>query len=313
MKTSNRGPGACRAFSVIEILVATAVLALLLVLTLQILSNTNTAIRTADRQIDAASQARAALDRFEADFNNSFLSHGATALGLPASETTPPAIGFLSRSRARDADSGSPAWRDDLRGAAVIYRMDGSQLVRGTLRITFSKEDHAQQASGNPAGIFQTLADALENGGSGLLWSTPGTGIVRFHLSYQLDNGEIVQTPPAFTMISPTSNDATTFLNGSDVAPCTAIAFSKNHAPATGSLSGRYVRSLIVTVAALDAASLSQSAENLDQLTELGTPGVGPSPESDTARALWENNLDRITFAPLRQNLRFFQRIIPVP
>lgn len=301
------------AFTLIEILVATAVLALLLVLTLQILSNTNAAIRTADIQMDAATQARAALDRLESDFNNALLSHGSTALFLAAGNNRPPAIGFLSRSRAREADSGAPSWRSDLRGTVIAYRMNDSLMARGTGRMTFNEEAIAEHASGNPGVLFQNLAESLEGNGSFLIWSALGAGVVRFHVSFQLDNGEIVQTPPSYTSVNPLTGNTQTFLNGLGIAPCIAIAFSSMTAPETGVLAGRHVRALIVSIAVLDKNTVKLSQTELSQLDSLGTPGLGGYPESATAQAVWEENFHRITFPPLKQSLRFYQRTIPVP
>jgi hypothetical protein len=78
-------------------------------------------------------------------------------------------------------------------------------------------------------------------------------------------------------------------------------------------MAGRHVSAVILSVASLDLATLRQSADHLDQLKDLGVPGQGSSASSDTAQALWESNLGRISFPPMRQNLRFFQRVIPVP
>jgi len=306
------------AFTIVEILVATAVLAMILVLTLQILGNTNAVIRASDRQMDTAAQARAALDRFDADFSGAMLTHGASAICTLASGTTSPSIGFLCRSRAREADSGTPAWQDNLRGAIVGYRMQGSSLNRGDGRYTFNQQDVGNHVASELATIFPQLATALNSGGSFLVWTPLGDGVVRFHVSYQLDNGVITQTPPTYTMTSPQTSGSstyvsTTFLNGANISPCLAIAFAKQNAPSSGSLQGRYVRALIVGVAAIDRRTLVQATNDLTQLGNLGTPGISPSVDTDTALALWEGNLGSITSAPLRQNLRFYQRVISVP
>lgn len=300
-------------FTLIEILVATAVLALLMVLTVEILHNTNAAIRTADRQMDASAQAVSVLDRFEADFTNAMLGQGNAALFLPGDDDTSPAMGFLSRSRAREADSGTPSWREDLRGAVVAYRMVGSRLARGTGRLTYHEEDSPAQASGDLAAVYASLSSALQSGGASLLWTDLGSGVVRFHVSFQLDTGEVVQTPPTYTMISPLTGSSIGFLNGLAISPCIAIAMSAREAPVSGPMAGRHVSAVILSIASLDLATLRQSADQLDQLKDLGVPGQDSSAPSDTAQALWESNLGRISFPPMRQNLRFFQRVIPVP
>lgn len=304
-------PGAC-AFTLIEVLAATAVLSLLLVLTLQILSNTNTAIRTADRRMDASSQARAALDRIEADFSTALLGYGATAICTKAAAGGTASIGFLCRSRAREAASGSPAWLNNLRGAVVGYRIRDRKLERGDGRFTFSGDDLADHAAGDLSSLFTGLAGALNSNGALLEWNPLGEGIVRFHISYQLDNGDITQTPPEYAMTSPQDGTSTTFLNGADISPCTAIAFSTGNAPSSGDHPGRYVKALIIGVAAVDRTTLALSKDYLDQLDALGTPGVDSSPATDTALVLWERNLGSIKFPPLRQNIRFYQRILPV-
>lgn len=300
-------------FSLIELLTAAAVLTLLLVLTVQILGNTNDAIRVSQGRIDAAAQARAVLDRFEVDFSGAMLTHGVTAICTTATAGVSASVGFVCRARAREAASGSPAWRQDLRGSIVGYRMDDGILRRGDGRFTFEENNVSERASGDSTTVFTNLAAALASGGAFLDWHSLGDGVVRFHVSYQLDNGDIVQTPPEFRMISPQTGNATTFLNGVDISPCRAIAFTPQNAPATGALAERYVRALIVGVATLDRPALQLSTDHLSQLDTLGTPGMGGSLESDTPQALWEKNLDAVTFPPLRQNLRFYQRVIPVP
>lgn len=300
-------------FSLIEVLTAAAVLTLLLVFTVLILGNTNAAIRTSQSRMDAAAQARAALDRFEVDFLGAMLTHGSTAICTTATAGAPASVGFVCRGRAREAATGSPAWRQDLRGSIVGYRMEDRLLWRGDGRFTFEVNDVNEHASGDSSIVFTNMAAALASGGGFLNWNPLGDGVVRFHVSYQLDNGDIVQTPPEYRMSSPQTGHATTFLNGTDISPCKAIAFIPQNAPDTGALAGRHVSALIVAVAALDRTGLMQSADHLNQLDALGTPGQGGSPESDTPLVLWEGNLDAVTFPPLRQNLRFYQRVIPVP
>jgi len=310
-----RNGSALYAFTLIEVLVATTVLALLLVLTLQILGNMNAAIRTADRQMDAASQARAALDRFEADFSGAMLTHGASAICTVATGTNAASIGFLCRSRSREADSGSPspAWLGNLRGAVVGYRMQDRSLKRGDGRFTFSQQDVDNHVSSELATIFPSMAAALSSGGNFLIWNPLGEGVVRFHVSYQLDNGVVTQTPPEYAMTSPQTGASTTFLNGANIVPCLAIAFAARNAPVSGTLKGRYVRALIVGVVTVDRKTLALAGNYLSQLDSLGTPGIAPSLDTDTPLALWEGKLEEITYLPLHQNIRFYQRVISVP
>jgi hypothetical protein len=131
--------------------------------------------------------------------------------------------------------------------------------------------------------------------------------VVRFHISFVLDDGTIVQDPPVYTMVSPDLGTQTTFLNGKTLdAGRVAVAFSSENAPP----SGRYVKSLIVAVACVDPVALTKasSAQLGEVQTTLGTPANGQTP-----LALWQSNLGSISFPPLRQSLRFYQRTIPAP
>ena len=89
-----------RGLTLMEVMASTAVLALLLSITVQITTQTDTAIRASERHMKVAVEARTALDRFEADFSTAMLTAGATALVLDGSNDNS-AIRFISLSRAR--------------------------------------------------------------------------------------------------------------------------------------------------------------------------------------------------------------------
>ena len=65
-----------RGFTLLEMMVATSVLALLLVLFAQITNRTVDATQLANRQMDAAAQARIALDRLASNFNAMLCADG---------------------------------------------------------------------------------------------------------------------------------------------------------------------------------------------------------------------------------------------
>jgi type II secretory pathway pseudopilin PulG len=281
----------------IELLVAMAVMSLILVGTLQVLTNTSKAIKIADNQREAGSASRTALDRFTADFSTAMLTGGATAIFLNDGKNSQ--IGFLCLSRTRGPDPNP-------RAAVIAYgvlptteTISGQSVTYGSLQ----RGDSENTYTGQFANIFTDLPSTSNPGN----WEPVGSGVVRFHISFVLDDGTIVQAPTEYTMISPQSGNPTTFLNGKTLAG-TAISFSSNHAPA----SGRYVKSLIVGVACADPIILAQAsaAGKLDEVQSiLGTP----SANGQTPLALWQSNLGSITFPPLRQSLRFYQRTIPIP
>ena len=290
------------AFSLIELLVAMAVMAMILVGTLQVITNTSKAIKIADSQREAGSASRTALDRFAADFSTAMLTGGATAVYLNDGKNSQ--IGFLCLSRTRKTDTSSTSPRAAIIAYAVLptsETVSGQAVTYGGLQ----RGDGESLYSGAKADLASAFQD-MPSTSNPTNWEPVGNGVVRFHISFVLDDGTIVQAPPEYTMISPQSGNSTTFLNGKTLAG-TAIAFSPNHAPA----SGRYVKSLIVGVACADPIVLAQ-ASAADKLGEvqsiLGTPANGQTP-----LALWQGNLGNITFPPLRQSLRFYQRTIPIP
>jgi len=298
-------------FSLIELLVATAVMAMLLVMTLQVLSQTNAAIRSSDRQMGTASEVRGALDRFETDFSTAMLTGGATALVLDSNSDNS-YIRFICLSRARDDGT-----MNQPRGAIIGYGVNdiketigGRQVQYGTL-IRGDGRARFSLANSTLAQVFQKLSQSPPPSDF-MTWEPLGSGLVRFHISYLLDDGSIVQIPPAYSMLSPQDNLPVSFLNGLPLNPgWMAVAFSPSNAPASGPLQGRYVKALIVAVAGLSAevVALAEDAGKLSEVTSLLKSPTG----NETALQVWETNFNDMTFAPLRQGIRFYQRTIAVP
>lgn len=285
------------AFSLIELLVAMAIMSLILVGSLQVLTNTSKAIKIADSQREAGSAARVALDRFAADFSTAMLTGGATAIFYNDAKNSQ--IGLLCLSRTR-GPSATP------RAAIIAYGvLPTTENVSGQ-SITYAglqRGDSETTYTGQLTSIFTGLPSASNPTN----WDSMGSGLVRFHISFVLDDGTIVQDPPVYTMVSPDLGIQTTFLNGKALdAGRVAIAFSSENAPS----SGRYVKSLIVAVACVDPGVLGKaSASDLAEVQgTLGTP-TG----SQTPLAVWQSNLGSISFPPIRQSLRFYQRTIPIP
>lgn len=299
------------AFSLIELLVAMAVMALVLVLALQVLSNTGAAIKTADNQRGAGTAARVALDRFASDFSTAMLTGGASAIA--STNPSGSIIRFICLSRARDDGTTTIP-----RGAVVGYGVNPITETLGGQSVTYDaleRGDGRAAFSGTGSSLAEIFAQLSQSPPTGVIpdanWAPLGSGIVRFHISYVLDDGTIVQTPPTFEMVSPQTDARVGFLNGLSLGGFTAVAFAPQNAPSTGRpLAGRYVKSLLVAVAAVEPEALATAspAQRNEIQTKLGTPTGSQTPLS-----LWQNNLGELTFPPLRQSIRIFQRTIPVP
>lgn len=322
MKThplSNHRGASPQGFTLLEILAATVVATILLTLGLQILGGSSATVRTADYQRNAQTQLRTALDRFAADFSTAMLTGGMTAIWKESTTAgNGSEISFLCRSRP-EKGSATP------RAAAISYRLDELQdrgktcnvLMRGDGGIDFTTDLIKE---------FNQLAgptdSTLWNG-----WEPLGTGIVRFHISFLLDDGSIRQTPPAYSMISPQTASRVSFFNGLSLpSGSVAIAFHERNRQFAGIGNGdpanndRYVKALIVAAAALDPDMLRQvtAAGKLDEINRLGIPDEKPAGNDNpdlkaTPLEAWEKNLTQIEYKPLLQNIRFQQRIIPIP
>lgn len=300
-------------FSLIELLVAMAVMALVLVLALQVLTNTGAAIKTADNQRGAGTSARVALDRFASDFSTAMLTGGASAIVSTNANASGSFIRFICLSRARDNGTETIP-----RGAIIGYGINPITEKIGGQDVTYDalkRGDGRAAFSGGGSSLADIFAALSQSPPTGVIpdanWAPLGSGIVRFHISYVLDDGSIVQTPPEYEMVSPQTGARVGFLNDLSMgAGFTAVAFAPENAPAIGTLAGRYVKSLLVGVAAVEPKALATaSTAQIDEIrSKLKTPGNGETP-----LAVWQSNLGSLTFPPIQQSIRFYQRTIPVP
>ena len=293
------------AFSLVELLVAMSLTGLLLVLTTQILQQTSGAVRLANGQRDNAEQARTALDRFSADISTAMLSGGATMIFNDATSSSDPTergsqLGFICLSRTR-GPSVSP------RGSVVAYAVRETQTnVAGQ---TFSYGClHRGDGEALYTGRMDTVFTELPSSTNPSTYEALGSGIVRFHVSFVLDDGSIAQVPPAYTTVSPTTDAPTSFLNGKPLQPGRIpVAILPENAPVAGDLKGRFVKALIVAVACLEPSVLIRaSADQKEQIhSVLGVPSTGETP-----LAVWQARAKDFTFRPMLQSIRFYQRTI---
>lgn len=322
-----------QAFTLVELLVAMSILVLLLSFIFQMLSGTTATISASTKQLDTASLARIVLDRFNNDFSGALLKGGSTALYYSESGNAGnSAIAFVSASRARGPTTQTSAWTTDTRSAIIGYRVrlvaqnvGGTatpliaSLNRGDGRFTLSVQDIGNQATQNLWDAFGStnrriptdLTDTTDDQRV-LNWQIIGSSVFRFHITFVLDDGRIVQTPPAYRNFS--SN------GGMGSTGCIPIAFSR---ATSADVNLRYVKGLIVGLAVLDE-STRNLAFGVDNTfwTTVGDKILRPTADGETPVKFWSEKLLQLTspdpanalyiFPPIRQNLRFYQRFYNV-
>lgn len=157
------------AFSLVEIMVAVSVLALLLVLLLQVVNGTLVSSRTANQQMDATGAARRALDVMASDIQNSVVGPIATLLG----STPPSRLAMLTQGRGPNTSPSTP------RFLAVQYVLsNGNSPVADTLQRSYSA-------------VSWTTTDLLAattNGSAGT--ANLATGVLALSIQAILENGD---------------------------------------------------------------------------------------------------------------------------
>lgn len=330
-------------FTLVELLVSVAVVILLLTVVLQMVSGTTSTIAASNKQLDTASLARIVLDRFGNDFSGALLNNGATALyySEPGNAGNS-AIAFVTASRARGPTTQTNPWTTDTRSAFLGYKITpfaqvylGStaqsipSMGRGDGRFTCSVQDIGNKASQNIWDLFGTGNARLPNDitinplpnvpipnprpdEKALNWQIIALGIFRLHISFVLDDGRIVQTPPNYRNF---------FANGGmSASGCVPVAFSRN---TSADLNLRYVKGLIMGVAVLDETTRNLAYKVDDTFwTTVGNKILRPTADGQTPAPLWTANLLTLTsndptdpkylFPPVRQGIRFYQRFYAV-
>jgi hypothetical protein len=163
--------------------------------------------------------------------------------------------------------------------------------------------------------ILENASNDLEYGSSDLFqlgvqptWQVLGTGIIRFHISFLLNTGRIVQTPPDY------KTTANIFPEGvDDTDPCKFIPF---RAEDSNDANRDYVVGLIASIAVLDTRTRDQAFKSDTTGTFPGKferpPASGTSSEK-TALSVWNEKLLTANISkPVRANIRFYERMFTV-
>jgi prepilin-type N-terminal cleavage/methylation domain-containing protein len=292
-----------RGFTLVELLAAMILFSMIIGMTAWAVIGATDTTAGAEKQMDTTMQARAFLDRFGADLNAMMDEGGLTALyyGDTSNAAGNSAIGFVCRSRPRVASA-------DSRGAVVGYRINNNTTDLSGSYPMISRGDAELRYSASMKSILenasQDLQDLYDGGTRIFQWQVLGTGIIRFHISFLLNTGQIVQAPPNF------KTTASIFPDGVSTGDCQFIPFR-----AEDSATGDYVVGLIASIAVLDTRTRDQAFKS-DTTSIVKFPGKfeRPAAGSDkTALSVWNDKLLTADISkPVRANIRFYERMYTV-
>jgi prepilin-type N-terminal cleavage/methylation domain-containing protein len=287
-----------RGFTLVELLAAMILFSMIIGMTAWAVIGATDTTAGAEKQMDTTMQARAFLDRFGADLNNMMDEGGLTALYYSNTSDSAgnSAIGFVCRSRPR-TNSG------DSRGAVVGYRINDASDLSGTYPM-ISRGDAELQFSSSMKSIMENASNDLLDGGSDIYnWQVLGTGIVRFHISFLLNTGEIVQTPPDY------KTTAMIFPSGVSTGSCRFVPFRSEE-----SSTGNYVVGLIASVAVLDTRTRDQAFKSDSTFAgKFERPPASGTDSDKNALTVWNKKLLTANLSkPVRANIRFYERMYTV-
>jgi hypothetical protein len=212
------------------------------------------------------------------------------------------AIGFVCRSRPRVASA-------DSRGVVVGYRINDTTDLSGSYPM-ISRGDAELRFGSSMISIMENASNGIRNGSSDFFkWQVLGTGIIRFHISFLLNTGEIVQTPPDYKT---TDNIFPKGVYIDPIDPCKFIPF---RAEDSNDANRDYVVGLIASVAVLDTRTRDQAFKSDTTGTFPGKFERPPAGSDKTALSAWNDNLGNSTVdisKPVRANIRFYERMYTV-
>jgi type II secretory pathway pseudopilin PulG len=273
------------AFTVLELLVATAVMAMLLVLLLQITNHTLQASKTATQQMDSTQSARQALDVLSSDIASALTTDGATLLTQTVNGA--PSLAFLTAGR---GPSSTPT-----RFLAVNYKLESNQLLRAYKAVDWSSPSllaAAETASATPDST-SVLAE----------------GILQFAVLAVLENGDMV------SLLAPPANAAgasgTVLFEGQTVPTLwSALVPSRSPIPSPLNFNTARVRALLVAIASVDGQNFGLLSSGQRALF---TNPSSSGPTSDPVIA-WEAALQAGSVpSAARSAIRFHSKVIPLP
>jgi len=280
-----------QAFTILELLVAVAVLALLSVMLLQIVDQTMRSTGTATRGIEQTSAARRALDALEADFTHAARTGGAAVLV----KTNPPPemddLAFLVHGRG-PASTGSPSDAAP-RFLAVSWWSNNGTIWRGYAP--------AAASASNP---LDSAVQARQ--GSSYPPTPVAGGIVRGLVLFEFVDGSLALQPPPGAAVAAGGD-----YHGSTVPGGWSALLPPVPDPADGT---PRVRALIVCMATLDDISLAKLGATGVEAVRDALADPSSQAQMRDLPGYWESLVSKAPSLPAvaGQGLRVFQKRIPL-
>jgi len=152
-------------FTLIELMVAMAVMGLILFLMLQISTQSQQATRTSRNKIESEKRSRAVLDTLAADFANRVIGPNTPVFVKQSNGDLQ--VAFLTRSR-------GPAGMSDFRFLAVAYELSDSRILRKTAAVEWDQAD-----------LLPSVVNAVSSATSSIV----ANGVLRFEATVILSDG----------------------------------------------------------------------------------------------------------------------------
>jgi hypothetical protein len=186
----------------------------------------------------------------------------------------------------------------------VGYRINDTTDLSGSYPM-ISRGDAELRYSASMKSILENASNDLLDGGTRIFqWQVLGSGIIRFHISFLLNDGKVVQSPPTYR--TPTDD---VFPKGVSTGSCQFIPFR-----AEDSVSGNYVVGLVASVAVLDTRTRDVAFKSDSTFPgKFERPPVSGVGNDTTALSMWNGKLLTATVSkPVRANIRFYERMYTV-
>ncbi len=272
------------AFTVIEVLVASAVLALLLVLLLQMANYTLQASRVTTQKLNATQAARRVIDTLSSDLAGA-VSNGATVLYQPDGGSV--SLSLVTAGRG-PANAALPT-----RFLAVNYRLAGYQIIRSYEAVGWNVTDWLTAAAAAGTSTNRSLL---------------APGILQFAVLALLEDGTTAVVLASGTSIPPSALTSWRVPAGGmfegQVVPADWSALVRVKPPST--LIQPRVRALLAAIAAVDE-------QNFQLLSESQRDLFAQPLTADPVKE-WETVLNGASLpGSARTAIRFYSKILPLP